>query len=122
MVGTGTDWRKERCNWRCARTPLEFPLDAVDSLTDLALVRLQLGLARPARPDPSPQTGQFHSPSSQSRQPVVELGQLDLQLPLPGSRTAGEDIQDELGSVDDLAIECLFDVVVAGLEKGCHRR
>ncbi len=116
-VGTGTDWRKERCSCRCPPHPLQIPFDLVNSLVNLALVRLQLGLSRTARPDSPTQAGQFHSPPPQSRQPVVELGQLDLQLSLPGSRTAGEDIQDELGSVDDFAVEDALDVALLGRGK-----
>ena len=78
------------------------------------MVGLQLGLARPARADASSQAGQLRSPSSQSRQPVVELGQLDLQLSLPGPGAAGEDVQDELGPVDYLAVECALDVALLG--------
>jgi hypothetical protein len=39
--------------------------------------------------------------AAHAREVVLELCQLDLQLPLRGDRVLGEDVQDQLGPVDD---------------------
>ena len=39
------------------------------------------------------------------RQVVFELGELDLKLPLGADRVLGEDVQDQLGAIDDTRLE-----------------
>src|SRR5690606_41952964 len=87
-----------------------------DPLVDAPAVRLQLrltgttqtdttgGAARPAACLP----GQRLTPTTQARQQVLQLGQLDLRLALPGPRVLGEDVQDERDPVDDLDLELLL--------------
>jgi hypothetical protein len=46
----------------------------------------------------------------QPRQQVAQLGQLDLELALVGAGPAAEDVQDDLGPVDDPHPQCLLQV------------
>ena len=48
--------------------------------------------------------------AGEPRQQILELRELDLPLPFPRSRAAGEDVEDQLRAVDHLPIEALFDV------------
>ena len=43
----------------------------------------------------------------QARQPVLELGELHLELAVPGARVLGEDVEDQLGAVDHAQVEPL---------------
>ena len=52
-----------------------------------------------------PQTGQ-------SRQPVFELGQLDLKAPLVGRGAASEDVEDERRAVNDLDVEGALEIAL----------
>jgi hypothetical protein len=54
-----------------------------------------------------PQTGQ-------TRQPVLELGQLDLEAPLVRRRAAGEYVEDECCAIDDLDVERTLQVALLG--------
>lgn len=47
---------------------------------------------------------------------MLELSQFDLQLAFPGAGALGEDVQDEGGAIEDLAIEDLLEV--AALRRG----
>jgi hypothetical protein len=55
--------------------------------------------------------------TGQPRQPVFELRQLDLEAPLVGLGPFGEDIENEGRAVDDLDIECFFEIALLGRRK-----
>ena len=63
---------------------------------------LELRLARPPGPYPAAETRQHVAPPSKPRKAIVQLRQLDLQLPLGGTGVLGEDVEDQRGPVDDL--------------------
>ena len=46
----------------------------------------------------------------QPRQQCFELGELDLPLAFPCPRTALKDVEDQLGSIDDLPVEAIFEL------------
>ena len=50
----------------------------------------------------------------QAGQEVVQLGELDLELALAGSGATREDVQDELGAINNLQIQRLFEVAELG--------
>ena len=54
--------------------------------------------------------------SGQSRQKIPKLGQLHLNLPFTGVRTSGENIQNELGAIDD------FRSVTSEMARACAGR
>ena len=73
-----------------------------------------LRFARPARADAAAQPRHLHAVPGQPRQQVVQLRQLHLQPAFAGARARGEDIEDELGAVDDLGIRAPFPGCAAG--------
>ena len=79
---------------------------------DPAAVELDLGLTGTARAHAlaagglaTGLAGHRLAPAAQARQEVLELGQLDLRLALPGLRVLGEDVEDQRGAVDDLDLD-----------------
>ena len=60
-----------------------------------------LRFAGAAGADAAAQPRHLGAPAGEPRQQVVQLRQFHLKLALAGARAAGEDIQDELGAVDD---------------------
>lgn len=73
-------------------------------VADPASVDFQLGLSGATASDSTHQTGHLAPAASQSRQQVFQLGQFDLDAPLAGLRPLGEEVEDQLGAVDDLEI------------------
>ena len=95
-------------------------------MTDAPPVGLQLGLtgtththaaagaAAPAGTTGLP--GQRLTPTAQSGQQVLQLGQLDLRLTFLALGVLGEDVEDQRGAVDDLDLGALLQV--AQLRRG----
>ena len=84
---------------------------------DQTPVHLQLLLSRSPGADPSSQTGQGISEPHQAHGPVPELGQLHLDLSLPGPGPGCENIQDHHGAVHDLRIQGVLQVFKLGRGK-----
>jgi hypothetical protein len=55
-------------------------------------------------------TRQRVTPAAQSRQKVLQLGELDLSLALLALRVLGEDVEDQRGPVDDLDLDLLLEL------------
>ena len=90
-------------------------LELEDALGGLATVGLELGFAFAA--DGSGGTalpGKVGPEAGQPRHQVLELGQLDLQLAFAGARALGEDLEDQRGAVEQLALEDLLQVAALG--------
>ena len=64
----------------------------------------------PRVPMPPPSRDSAVPAPDQPRQQVLQLRQLHLQLAFPRARAPGEDVEDELRAIDDLAADRLFDV------------
>ena len=50
----------------------------------------------------------------ETRQKILQLGQLDLQSALPAARALSKDIKNQLCSIDNLAGEQIFKVATLG--------
>ena len=79
---------------------------------DPATVELDLGLTGAPRPHAVSSSdlatglaGHRFTPTAQSREQVLELGEFDLRLALPALRVLAEDIEDHRGAVDDLHLD-----------------
>ena len=73
----------------------QLALDLDDPFAELAAVALELGLAGAAQTDAADTLAREVGPQTgQPRQPVFELGQLDLEAGLVRRRPAGEDVED----------------------------
>ena len=82
---------------------LDVVADHLDARADPAAVHLELGLARTPGADAAAEPRERAAGADQARQQVLELRQLDLQLAFARARAPGEDVEDELRAIDDLA-------------------
>ena len=89
---------------------VELGLDVVDAKVDLAAIGLELGFARAAGSDAAAKLRHGATASGQAGQLVFELCEFYLELALAGLGVAGEDVEDELRTVDDVAGKPGFDV------------
>ena len=103
-----------RRSWRCLRELLEVALEARDAVAHAPAVDLELGLARAASADAAAEPRERRVALGQPRQQVLELGQLDLELAVPGRGALGEDVEDQLGAVDHAQVEALGEVARLG--------
>jgi hypothetical protein len=84
---------------------LEAPLDDRDLVPCEPAVGLELALPRPPRPDAPAEALQVLPHAAHAREVVLELGELDLELALRAPRVLGEDVEDELCTVDDAGLQ-----------------
>ena len=80
---------------------LELSREAGNAESDSPPVGLQLGFARSSGADARAEPRQRRADPRKSRKEILELRQLDLQLALSCPRPRREDVQDELGAIDD---------------------
>ena len=79
---------------------------------NLPLVGFELRFTGAAGADAAAELGHFNSPPRQARQHVIELGEFDLELAFLGAGVAGEDVENELGAVDDAGVDGFLDVAL----------
>ena len=79
---------------------------------DAPAVDLELGLARTAGADAAGLLAELDAATTQARQPVAQLRQLDLHHPLLARGVLGEDVEDQRHAVDDVAPEQLLQVAL----------
>jgi len=79
-------------------------------MADEASVSLQLRFARASHPDTAARLLEVRPHSRESRQHVLELGELDLELGFAGPRPRCEDIEDQLGAVHHTLAGSVLDV------------
>ena len=89
---------------------LEVTLQAGNALLHAATVHLELGFAGAPRADAAGLARKVRPHAGQPREKILQLGQLDLQAPLAAAGAAGEDVEDELRAVENLARGDAFEV------------
>jgi hypothetical protein len=89
---------------------VELSLDVVDSQVYFAAIGLELRLARTTSSYAAAKLRHGATASRQARQLVFELREFYLELTFTGLGVAGEDVQYELRSVNDVAGQPCFDV------------
>jgi hypothetical protein len=82
---------------------VELGLDVVDTQVDLAAIGLELRLARATGSYAATKLRHGATASRQARELVFQLCQFYLELTFTGFSMAGEDVKDELRSVNDVA-------------------
>src|SRR5262249_17221429 len=84
---------------------LQAPAQQRDSPPRDAAVALELGLARAARPDAAPEALEVLAHAAHAREVVLELRELHLELAFGADGVLREDVQDQLGPVDDAGLQ-----------------
>jgi succinyl-diaminopimelate desuccinylase len=92
-----------------SREPAKTLLQQRDPRPCETAVRLELALARAAGSDTTTETLEVVPHPAHPREVVFELCQLDLELPLGASRMLREDVEDQLGAVDDPGLQRVFE-------------
>jgi succinyl-diaminopimelate desuccinylase len=92
-----------------AAKPTKTAFQQRDARASDAPVGLELALARPPRPHPAAESLEVLPHAPHAREVVLELRELDLQLPLGAARVLGEDVEDQLRSVDDASLQRVFE-------------
>ena len=93
---------------------LQLALEPCDAIPRATPIDLELCFARAPTTDPTLEPGQRHVGAlCESRQPVFELRQFDLEFAVAGCRVLREDVEDELRAIDDTQLHALGQV--AGL-------
>src|SRR5262249_12401393 len=72
----------------------DLPADRTDAMPDAPAIRFQLRFTRASRADAAAEPRERRRRANQTRQHVLQLRELDLQLPFSRSCAAREDIQD----------------------------
>ncbi|MMZ67042.1 hypothetical protein D1872_295840 [compost metagenome] len=80
---------------------LQMPLQIIDPSANVAAIRLKLALPRSAGTDTASQSGQVFAVSGQPWQQIAQLGQLYLDDPFPRIGALRENVQNQLGTVDN---------------------
>jgi hypothetical protein len=81
-----------------------------DAIANAPAVRFEFLLARTPRSDSAAEAGEILAAAREARQKVIQLGKLDLQLTFAAARVPRENIEDQLGSVNHMAVRALFEV------------
>ncbi len=102
--------RRLRRPSRSRRRFVEFALEARDALAHAPAIDFETLLAGAAPPDAAAESRQPFVALGESRQSVLQLRQLDLQLAVSRARALGEDVEDQLRAVDHAQFEPLGDV------------
>jgi hypothetical protein len=98
---------------------LEAPSQDGDSSARESAVRLKLGLAGASRPDAAVHSARAEAlevlpHAAHAREVVLELRQLDLELSLGAVRVLREDVEDQLGAVDDPRLQLVLELSLLG--------
>ncbi len=88
--------------------------DFLNALLDATAVGLKLRFARAAGADAAAEARHFDAATGEARQPVVQLREFHLQAAFASVGAGGEDVEDELGAVDDFRLDGLFEIALLG--------
>src|SRR5437763_560727 len=87
-------------------------MEMANSAMDLATVGFELSFAWATGPDAAAELRHFRAAPGEARQHVFELRQFHLQLAFAGAGMGGENVEDQLGSVDHAHINNFFDIAL----------
>ncbi|MNV75062.1 hypothetical protein D3C71_1683260 [compost metagenome] len=89
---------------------IKLALELRDPAADMPAVGLQLALPGTSGTDTAAEPGQIFAVSRQAGQQIGELCQLNLYDAFSRLGPAGEYIQDQLGAVNNLQVECFLQI------------
>ena len=101
---------------------LQIELDLLNAMGDAAPVGFELRFARPAGAYAAAQPRHLDAVPGEARQQVIELRQFDLEAAFARAGARGEDVEDQLGAVDNAAFESIFRGCAAGWASVRDRR
>src|ERR1700676_4595519 len=79
---------------------------------DAAAIRFELCFARASGSDAAAQARHLDAASGEAGQHIIQLGQLDLQLPFTRAGTPGEYVEDQLRAVENFAVERALEIAL----------
>jgi len=91
---------------------LGFLFQSANAAANAPAVHFELCFAGTSGADSAAQARHLRPVSRQARQEVVELREFHLQLTFPGAGVPGENIQNDLGAIDDTAVSRAFNVAL----------
>ena len=117
-VGTSVPLARLSSPFALLLEPLEPSLQQRDPPARKSPVGLELGLARAARADSAADCGRGSAreafevlpQAAHAREVVLELRELDLELALGAARMLGENVEDQLGAVDDAGVQGVLQI------------
>src|SRR4029079_7697541 len=90
---------------------LNLASQRADTVTNLAPVHFEFGLAGSTSPDPAAQPRQILPMACQPGQSIIELSQFDLQLAFFASGSTRKDIQNETRAIHDFGFEHFLEIL-----------
>ena len=93
---------------------LYFFLQAPDPFIDPSATHLDDGLTGPPTTNSAGKPRETSLLFRQPRQQVLEPGQLNLEPPIAAASPLGEDVEDQLGPIDDLHARLIFESATLG--------
>ena len=93
---------------------IQIVAELLDPAVDSAPIRFQLCFARTSRADSASQPRHLNTVSGQAGQQIIQLRQLHLQLTFPRAGAPREYVQDQLRSIQDLAMERVLQIALLG--------
>ena len=92
----------------------EMLFEFLDADGDAATVGFELGFTWAAGADTTTLAGEGEALTGEAGEDVLELGEFHLQAAFSSAGSAGEDIEDELGAVDDANADGPFQIALLG--------
>jgi hypothetical protein len=91
---------------------IQIPPQLRDAISDPPAVHFQLGFAGPSCPDSAAQAGEHYALSRKPGKQIAQLRKLNLELSFTRARAPGKYIQDELGSIQHLTVDFVFEIAL----------
>ena len=87
-------------------------LDCLELGGDLAAIDFELGFTGTASTDTASEAGHHDALAGEAGHEVIELREFYLQLAFAGTGTGCEEIEDELGAIENFEIEFAFEIAL----------
>src|SRR5262252_5783972 len=124
LAGIGVSHQRNGRNWSGFAALALLRADAADVLQlllqvphaarDFTAISFEFRFAGTTGADPAAELRHLHAMTHQPRHHVLQLCQFNLELAFSSSRVARENIEDELRTVDDAALNDLLNVALLG--------